>query len=36
MGLVPFVLQVLQERVDIYNYEYKKIPKPNEGNANTK
>ncbi|KAH7684019.1 cytochrome c oxidase assembly protein subunit 16 protein [Dioscorea alata] len=29
-------LKVLQERVDIYNYEYKKIPKPNEGNANTK
>ncbi|KAJ0988280.1 hypothetical protein J5N97_006636 [Dioscorea zingiberensis] len=29
-------LKALQERVDIYNYEYKKIPRPNEGNTNAK
>ncbi|XP_068490035.1 uncharacterized protein [Phaseolus vulgaris] len=25
-------LKALQQKVDISNYEYKKIPKPNEGN----
>lgn len=28
-------LKALQEKVDINNYEYKRIPKPNEGSSST-
>lgn len=31
--LLLCVLQALQKKVDITNFEYKKIPRPNEGKS---